>query len=119
MNYLKFKKISNYYYIMDNRYWENGCPALMQDGRFLTNYIRGAVFDQFIRSVNEIKTATEYRQYLQSHGDNIMNKERAYLMKNNSCTVNGKCLKISGNAPFNVLPCATCGDEKQTASKKQ
>ena len=30
-------------------------------------------------------------------------------MKNNSCSVNGKCVKISGNAPFNVIPCATCG----------
>lgn len=114
MNYAKFKKISNYYYIMDNRYWENGCPALMQDGRFLTNYVRGAVFDQFIRNLNDIKSAADYRKYLQTEGDNIMNKERIYLMKNNSCSVNGKCVKISGNAPFNVIPCATCGINNAT-----
>ena len=97
---------------MDNRYFNHGCPALMQDGRFITNYIRGNVFDQFIRNVNEIKTGAEYRAYLQTQGDNIMNKERAYLMKNNSCSINGKCVKISGKAPFNVLPCASCGVNK-------
>ena len=97
---------------MDNRYWGNGCPALMQDGRFLTNYVRGAVFDQFVRNVNEIKSSTEYRQFLQAEGDKILNRERAYLIKNNTCEVNGKCVTLSGKAHHNVIPCHSCGNKE-------
>ena len=93
---------------MDNRYFNHGCPALMQDGRFITNYIRGNVFDQFIRNVNDVKTSAEYRQFLQKEGDNILNRERAYLVKNNTCSVNGKCLPLSGKGKLNVVPCSTC-----------
>ncbi len=97
---------------MDNRYWGNGCPALMQDGRFLTNYVRGAVFDQFVRNVNEIKSSTEYRQFLQAEGDKILNRERAYLIKNNTCEVNGKCVTLSGKGHHNVIPCHSCGNKQ-------
>ena len=93
---------------MDNRYFNHGCPALMQDGRFITNYIRGNVFDQFIRNVNDVKTAAEYRQFLQTDGNKILNRERAYLFKNNTCNINGKCLPLSGTGKFNVVPCNTC-----------
>ena len=61
---------------MDNRYWSNGCPALMQDGRFITNHVRSAVYDQFVKNVNNIQSAHDYRLYLQQHGDEILNKER-------------------------------------------
>lgn len=94
---------------MDNRYWANGCPALMQDGRFLTNHVRFNVFDQFIKNINEIQSVHDYRAFLQKSGDDILNKERAALVQNNTCNVNGKCLPISGKGNQNVLPCGTCG----------
>ena len=97
---------------MDNRYWSNGCPALMQDGRFITNHVRTTVFDQFIKNVNEIESAHDYRKFLQQHGDSILNKERNYMVKNNSCNMNGKCLKLSGKEPHNVIPCSTCHIQK-------
>jgi len=93
---------------MDNRYFSLGCPALMQDGRFLTNYTRFNVVDQFVKKMNEINSAQTYRQFLQKNGDDFLNKERAYLVQNNTCSVNGQCLPISGKGKQNVLPCGTC-----------
>jgi hypothetical protein len=82
----------------DNRYFNYGCPPLMQDGRFLTSYIRRRIVDQFIRNVNEIDQAQEYRLFLQTHGDEIMNRERAFLHKTNTCPVHGYCAKM-GSIP--------------------
>jgi hypothetical protein len=96
---------------MDNRYWSYGCPPLMQDGRFLTNYVRYKVFDQFIRNMNEIGSNHDYRHFLQNNGDKILNKERQALVENNTCQVNGKCAPLSGKGiggKMNVLPCSTC-----------
>ena len=59
----------------DNRYWSNGCPPLMSDGRFITNHVRYNVFDQFIRNMNEISNNHDYRHFLQNNGDTILNKE--------------------------------------------
>ena len=82
---------------MDNRYWSNGCPALMQDGRFITNYVRTNIIDQVLREMNSIKSSSDYRLFLQKNGDTIINNERNNLIKNNSCDVNGKCVKLSNN----------------------
>lgn len=82
---------------MDNRYWSNGCPALMQDGRFITNYVRTNIIDQVLREMNSIKSSSDYRLFLQKNGDTIMNNERNNLIKNNSCDVNGKCVILSNN----------------------
>lgn len=83
----------------------------MQDGRFITNYVRANVFDQFIRSVNKVSTSQEYRELLQTRGDDMLNKERAELVKNNICCVNGTCLPLSGKGDQNVLPCGYCAKQ--------
>ena len=92
---------------MDNRYFSYGCPPLMQDGRFLTNHVRFNVFDQFVRTMNQIGTDAQYRKFLQTKGNSILEKERATLLQNNTCNVIGKCVPLSGEAT-NVLPCSTC-----------
>jgi len=81
---------------MDNRYYNYGCPALMNDARFINNYVRSSTFDQYIRNVNNIKNGNEYRHYLQNNGDQIINNIKAYLRENNTCSVEGKCLPMSG-----------------------
>ena len=101
----KYIKISNYNYIMDNRYWSNECPALMQDGRFITNYIRSNVFEQLIKNTNGIESVHDYRLFLQKNGDSILNREREILVKINTCDVNGKCVNLSNNIH---LYCTTC-----------
>ena len=82
---------------MDNRYWSNGCPALMQDGRFITNYTRMNIIEQIIKNVNDIESSHDYRFFLQKNGDSIINKEKEFFAINNSCNINGKCLKLSNN----------------------
>jgi hypothetical protein len=77
---------------MDNRYFEYNCPPLMNDGRFLTNYVRSSVFDQNIRNINNIKSSHEFRHFLQDNGSNILNNIKAYLRETNTCSVEGKCL---------------------------
>ena len=89
---------------MDNRYWSYGCPAIMQDARHITNYTRMNVVDQFIRTTNKIENGTQYRQFLQSNGDEIMNRERAFVEKNNTCQISGTCPALSGKGPFNAIP---------------
>ena len=80
---------------MDNRYYNYKCPPLMQDARFITNYMRTRVFEQKIRDVNKIESAHDYKVFLQTNGETIMNRERAYLESTNTCSVNGECVKLS------------------------
>ena len=79
---------------MDNRHYKYGCPPLMQDGRFITNYMESRIFEQYIRNINKIESAQDYKRFLQLNGDVIMNKERAYNQENNSCGVHGKCVPL-------------------------
>lgn len=81
---------------MDNRYYNYNCPPLMNDGRFLNNYVRPSTFDQYVRNINNINNGIEYRHYLQNNGYEIMNNIKAYLHQNNTCTIEGKCLPMSG-----------------------
>jgi hypothetical protein len=81
---------------MDNRYFKYGCPPLMQDARFITNYTESRIFEQYIRNVNQINSAQEYKHFLQSKGDIILDRERAYQQKINTCDVQGKCVPLSG-----------------------
>jgi hypothetical protein len=92
---------------MDNRYFNYGCPALMQDARFITNYHPHRSFEQHIRSVNNLGSAQDYKLFLQKNGDTIMNKERAYLAKINTCEVGGKCVPMGKN-PDHVIA-KSCG----------
>ena len=86
---------------MDNRYYTYGCPAIMQDSRFITNYIRGRVFDQMIRQCNLIKSSQDYKLFLQQYGNLLITKEREQLLKNFTCNVNGQCVKPSTLSELN------------------
>jgi hypothetical protein len=92
---------------MDNRYHNYKCPPLMNDGRFISNYVRSSTFDQYIRNQNKIQTSHDYRHYLQNNGSSFINNLKAYYHENNTCAVKGKCLPMSGV----VMP--TINDEEQ------
>jgi hypothetical protein len=77
---------------MDNRYYNYGCPPLMNDGRFLSNYVRSSTFDQFIRNSNTIESGSSYRHFLQNNAMDIINNIKATQRQNNTCSVDGKCL---------------------------
>ena len=80
---------------MDNRYHKQGCPALMADSRFITSWVDSDVVNQYIRHVNKIKSSNDFRMFLQKNGEQIINKERAFIINKNTCDVNGKCDKSS------------------------
>jgi len=87
---------------MDNRYYNYDCPPLMNDGRFLSSYIRSNVFDQYVRTVNSINTSQEYKHFLQNNGDQIINNLKSHLKQNNTCKINGKCLPMSKPNNFKI-----------------
>jgi hypothetical protein len=79
---------------MDNRYYNCNCPALMRDGRFITSYVRGRIVDQYIRNINNIDSAHNYKLFLQDNTDEILNNLNNSLKKNNTCVVNNNCNKL-------------------------
>lgn len=81
---------------MDNRYYNYNCPPIMNDGRFISSYVRSSTFDQYIKNINNINNGNEYRHYLQNNGYQIVNNIKAYLHQNNTCSIEGKCLPMSG-----------------------
>jgi hypothetical protein len=83
---------------MDNRYYKYDCPPLMNDGRFISSYERSSTFDQKIRNINNIYSAHEFRNYIQSNGSTIINNIKSFLHDNNTCSVEGRCLPLSGSA---------------------
>jgi hypothetical protein len=80
---------------MDNRHFTYGCPGLMQDARFITNYYQNRTFEQNIRNVNKIENSHDYRAFLQTNAESIMNNEHDFLVKSNTCAVDGKCVALS------------------------
>jgi hypothetical protein len=94
----------------NNRYFSYNCPEIMHDGRFIVNYTRQRVVDQYIRGVNNINSAQEYKDFLQNNGDTIINRERAYNDDNNMCKLDGKCMPISSYPPYmpQLLPPNMC-----------
>jgi hypothetical protein len=103
---------------MDNRYSAQGCPAL-HDYRFLTNYQPARSFEQFIRNVNQIGSAQDYKSFLEKNGTTIMSRELAYFENNNTCSVHGVCVPLGHKSGFetpnvykyspNAKKCAMCG----------
>ena len=84
---------------MDNRYFNYKCPPLMNDGRFITNYMESRVFEQYIRNINKLDSAQDYKNFLQNNAESIMEKERTFAESNNKCTLNEACPAIGTYSP--------------------
>jgi hypothetical protein len=106
---------------MDNRYFQYNSPALMSDGRFITNYLPDSTIEQYIRYVNNIGSAQEYREFLQKNGDTIINREREIMTKQNTGTVNGSCLSVN-KMPYETIikfSSIVCPPKKKLVEKFQ
>jgi len=75
----------------NNVYYKDGCPAIMSDGRFITNYNSTNELTEAMRKMNGFKSPNEFRNFMQKHGDLFMNIERDYITKNNTCTPKIAC----------------------------
>ena len=73
---------------MDNRYFSYNCPPLMQDKRFLTNYIKNSTYEQNIRTINNIYSSWEYKKFLQNTALETINESYLTATKQNTCNIN-------------------------------
>jgi len=96
----------------NNQYFTYNCPALMEDGRFLTNYTRSRRFDQEIRNINNIDSAQDYKDFLQKNTETILAKEREYNIINNKCNFGQICPPSSAYPPYmpQPVPPLTCNN---------
>lgn len=81
----------------DNFYLE--CPAVMNYSSF-TDYRNQHQREQYIRTVNNIKTDYEYKDFFQQKANKIMTAEWTYLKNNFTCQPN-LCVF---NAPTSPTP---------------
>lgn len=82
---------------MDNRYHTCNCPPLMSDGRFITSHIRGRIVDQYIREINNIHSAHEYKIFLQDNTNQILDNLNKTLKNNYVCNIKPSCNTIDLN----------------------
>lgn len=95
---------------MDNYY--RNCPPRMDDGRFTTNYKTSSCYNEYIKYVNGITRDDDYRLFLQTNADKLMDAEWLYLRKNYSCW-NNACVH---NYPLRMDP-RLFAQEMQNANK--
>lgn len=75
----------------NNAYYKEGCPALMQDGRFITEYRSSNEITESMRKISGFRSSNEFRVYMQNNGETFMNANREYQNKNNVCYPNVAC----------------------------
>ena len=88
---------------MNNRYFNHGCPAIIQDGRIVTNYTKVRVLDQFIRTTNKLDNIHDYKNFLQTNAETIIKRERDFAEKQNTCNLNGQCADLGNKDNFSCM----------------
>lgn len=76
---------------MSNTHYKDGCPALMSDGRFITNYNSSNELTEAIRKLNGIRSPNEFRTFLQKNGKALMDSERSFVERDNTCRPSTAC----------------------------
>jgi hypothetical protein len=71
----------------------------MNDARFITNYMESRVFEQYIRNINKLDSAQDYKNFLQKNAESIMERERTVTESNNKCSLNEACPPIGTYSP--------------------
>lgn len=67
----------------NNKYFD--CPALMSDGRIMTDYRSATTLNDMIRLNNKTLSSYDYRQFLIHNGEAIMKINDEYMDNKNSC----------------------------------
>jgi hypothetical protein len=75
----------------NNIFHKDGCPAIMTDGRFLTNFIPASEITDEIKRINGINNSNEFRRFLQDNALKLINAEKQYLYQNNLCQPSFAC----------------------------
>jgi hypothetical protein len=72
---------------MSNNFFK-GCPALMEDGRFLTDYRSATTREQYNKYRNGIVRDDDFRMFLQNNGTRLMDDAWKKNRTDNSCFPN-------------------------------
>lgn len=72
---------------MDNFF--KGCPAMMSDGRLFTDYRTSIRTNEYIKYINGIERDDDYRLFLQSNAEQIMDNQWNEIKRTKTCNVNG------------------------------
>jgi hypothetical protein len=75
----------------NNIFHKDGCPPIMTDGRFLTNFIPASEITDEIKRINGINNSNEFRRFLQDNSLKLINAEKQYLYQNNLCHPSFAC----------------------------
>lgn len=75
----------------NNQYWNNGCPALMSDGRFISNWRPSTEITNEIGMMNGLSNSNQLRLFMQENGLNLMKEQRAFLIQTNTCAPATAC----------------------------
>ena len=73
--------------ISNNRYKK--CPALMADARTFTDYRSSCYVNSALQQKNGIMSSEEYRRFLVSNGNKILEQSDKYFKHQTNC--NTKC----------------------------
>ena len=84
---------------MTDNYYKN-CPPMMSDGRLFTDFRSATRREETNKYINNIVRDDEYRVFLESNGEKIIDTIWDQQVKNNSCWVN-ECVH---NYPTRVYP---------------
>uniref|UniRef100_A0A6C0LRK6 Uncharacterized protein n=1 Tax=viral metagenome TaxID=1070528 RepID=A0A6C0LRK6_9ZZZZ len=79
------------YHGTNNVYYKDGCPALMDDGRFITYYNSSNELTETMRKMNGFRSANQFRTFMQANAEMFMAAERAYQIKENTCAPTTAC----------------------------
>lgn len=84
--------------MVDNYF--KSCPPVMSDGRIFTDYRTSVRTNEYIKHINGIERDDEYRIFLQTNAQRIMDEQWKYLRENKSCWIN-ECVH---NYPTRMYP---------------
>ena len=75
----------------DNKFGECcNCPAIMSDGRFMTNYTSTQKMVANIKQMNNITDENEFRAFLQKNGSGLIEKQKKFLLQSKMCDLSKK-----------------------------
>ena len=75
----------------NNKYFD--CPALMSDGRIMTDYRQSGTLNDMIRLNNNVLSSNQYRNFLTNNALEIMNINNQYISEKNNCK-SGKLVEV-------------------------
>nr|QFG73577.1 MAG: hypothetical protein [Megaviridae environmental sample] len=73
---------------------DKGCPLMMDDGRFVTDFSPNEQINDFYKGVFNATSESDYRQKLQDNGLEIMKGNMLYHQQNNLCECQGEPCKF-------------------------